>query len=206
LPNRARETRFSIVIRWNPGPANSILEGMIEVLAILGLLGWLLLALLEWLRSLSVFPAIVIALVLCPVIVARDYFSLIQNWQLSGMVAHRDPIPPERFYWSVQHLYLRRRILFFGICSALAWLNAATLPASLNATVPSLVGWLNAAAGIITLGRAASSTILFFNASQWFDAMRPKVVGILRHAMYRLSDNYEYLAQKRKNPEKEEVY
>jgi hypothetical protein len=179
---------------------------MVEVLAILGLLGWLLLTLLEWLRSLSVFPAIVIASVFCPIIVARDYFSLIQNWQLSGILAHRDPIPPERFYWSVQQLRLRRRIFFFGLCSVVAWLNAAILPASLNTTVPSLVGWLNAAAGILTLGRATSSTILFFNASQWFDAMRPKLVGILRHAMYRLSDNYEYLGQKRKNPEKEEVY
>jgi len=179
---------------------------MVEVLFLLGLLGWLLLTVLEWLRSLSVFPAIVIAFVFCPVILTRDYFSLVQHWQLSGMVAHRAPIPPERFYWPVQQQRLKRRIFFFGLCSVFAWLNAAILPASLSATVPSLVVWLNAAAGILSLGRAMSSAILFFNASQWFDAMRPKFIGILRQAMYRLSDNYEYLGRKRKNAEKEEVY
>jgi hypothetical protein len=179
---------------------------MVEVLFLLGLLGWLFLTLLEWLRSLSVFPAIVVASVFCPMVVARDYFSLVQHWQLSGMVTHREPIPPERFYWPVQQLRLKRRIFFLGLCSVLAWLNAAILPASLDSTVPSIVGWLNAAVGILTLGHATSSTILFFSASQWFDAMRPTVVGVLRQAMYRLSDNYEYLGQKRKNPEKEEVY
>jgi hypothetical protein len=179
---------------------------MVEVLAIFGLLGWLLLTLLEWLRSLSVFPAIVVASLLCPIIAVRDYFSVMQSWELNGMLANRDPVPPERFYWSAQLPRLRRRILFFGLCSVLAWLNAAFLPASLDATAPSLWGCLNAAAGILALSRATSSTVLFFRASQWFDAMRPKVVGILRHAMYRLSDNYEYLGQKRRHPEKEEVY
>jgi hypothetical protein len=179
---------------------------MIEVLAFLGLLGWLILTVLEWLRSLSAFPAILVASVLCPLIVARDYFGLIQNWRLSGLGTHRDPIPPERFYWSIQRLRLRRRILFFAPCSVLAWLNAISLPASMDTALPSLVGWLNAAAGTLALARATSSTILFFNASQWFDTMRPTVVGILRYAMYRLSDNSEYLGQKRTNPEREEVY
>jgi hypothetical protein len=51
-----------------------------------------------------------------------------------------------------------------------------------------------------------SATTLFFNASQWFDAMSPSIVGIVRQAMYKLSDNYEYLAPKRRDPEKEKVY
>jgi len=179
---------------------------MVEVLAIFGLLGWFFFTLLEWLRTLSVFPAVIIALVVCPIVTVQDYSSLIRNWRLSGMSANRDPIPPERFYWSAQLPRLRRRIFFFGLCSVLAWGNAAILPASMNATVSSVVGWLNAAVGIMASSRATSTTILFFKASQWFDAMRPNVVGILRRAMYRLSDNYEYLGQKRRNPEKEEVY
>jgi hypothetical protein len=179
---------------------------MVEVLAIFGLLGWLLLTLLEWLRTLSVFPAVIIGLVVCPIVTVQDYSSLIRNWRLGGVVANRDPIPPERFYWFAQLPRLRRRIFLFGLCSVLAWGNAAILPASMNATVSSLVGWLNAAVGILALSRATSTTILFFKASQWFDSMHPGVVGILRRAMYRLSDNYEYLGQKRRNPEKEEVY
>jgi hypothetical protein len=179
---------------------------MVEVVAIFALLGWLLLTLLEWLQSLSVFPAIVMGFVICPILGVRDYYFVIQTWRLSGMVANREPVPPERFYWSIQLPRLRRRIYFFALCSVLTWVNAATLPASLDATVPSLIGWLNAAVGILAVSRTASTTILFFNASQWFDAMRPNVVGILRRAMYRLSDNYEYLGQKKQDPEKEQVY
>jgi hypothetical protein len=178
---------------------------MVEVVAIFGMLGWLVLALLEWLHSLIVFPAIVVGVFLFPIVAVRDYRFMIQSWRLGSIGADREPIPPERFYWSAQLPRLRRRIFFFGLVSVLAWTNAAILPASSEATV-SLTGWMNAAVGILAVSRTASSTILFFKASQWFDAMRPGVVGVFRRAMYRLSDNYEYLGQKRKDPEKEEVY
>jgi hypothetical protein len=179
---------------------------MVEVLAIFGFLGWVFLALLEWLQSLSVFPAIAAAFFICPILAVRDYCHVRQSWRLSGIQANREPVPPERFYWPAQIARLRRRICFFGVCSVLAWTNAAILPASLQANVPSFMGWLNAAVGILAVSRAASTTVLFFKTSQWFDAMRPNVIGILRRAMYRLSDNYEYLGQKRKDPEEEEVY
>ena len=56
------------------------------------------------------------------------------------------------------------------------------------------------------MSRAISAGLLFFRASQWFDAMSPKFVGLLRQAMYKLSDNYEYLGSKKQDPEKEKVY
>ena len=118
----------------------------------------------------------------------------------------RDPIPPERFYWITQKPRLRQTYLFFGILSAFAWFNTAVLPASSAIDLPSIVGWLNALVGIVTLSRVISAATLFFKASQWFDAMSPRIVGMLRQAMYKLSDNYEYLAPKRRDPEKEEVY
>jgi hypothetical protein len=179
---------------------------MVEVLAIFGMLGWLFLALLEWLHSLSVFPAILCAFLICPIVAVRDYHLLLQTWRLSGMLVNREPIPPERFYWPAQLARLRLKACFFGLSAVLAWTNAAILPASLDVSLPSLVGWLNAAVGMLAVSRTASSIVLFFKASQWFDAMRPGVVGIFRHAMYRLSDNYEFLGQRRKDPEKEEVY
>ena len=52
---------------------NPIVERMVEVLVIFGLLGWLFLTFLEWLSTLPVFPAVVIAAVLCPILSARDY-------------------------------------------------------------------------------------------------------------------------------------
>jgi hypothetical protein len=179
---------------------------MVEVLVIFGLVGWLLLTFLESLSTLPFFPAIVIAAVLCPVLSNRDYWKLCQTWKLRGISSKRDPIPPERFYWVAQKPRLRRMILLFGILSALAWCNLAILPASWEISPVSIAGWLSAFVAIASLSRVISAATLFFKASQWFDAMSPKFVGLLRHAMYRLSDNYEYLGPRKRDPEKEEVY
>ena len=185
---------------------NPIVECMVEVLVIFGLLGWLFLTFLEWLSTLPVFPAIVTAAVLCPILSALDYLRLTRSWKLRGIYSNRDPIPPERFYWVVQRIRLQRSIILFTVPCALAWCNAALLPASLDVNLASIVGWLNSLVGIFTLSRVVSATALFFKASQWFDAMSPTLVGLLRRAMYKLSDNYEYLGQKKRDPEKEKVY
>jgi hypothetical protein len=188
------------------GAKESILVHMVEVLVIFGLVSWVFLALLEWLSGLPVFPAILLAVVFCPILSGRDYLHLSRTWELRGIYLKRDPIPPERFYWIAQKPRLRRVAFFSGILSGLAWGNAAILPASLEVNLASIVGWLNAIVGILTLSRAISAAALFFKASQWFDAMSPKFIGLLRQAMYKLSDNYEYLGRKRRDSEKEEVY
>jgi len=185
---------------------NPIVERMVEVLVIFGLLGWLFLTFLEWLSTLPVFPAVVVAAVLCPILSARDYLRLTRTWKLRGIYSNRDPIPPERFYWVVQRIRLQRTIILFTVPCALAWCNAVLLPASLDVNLASIVGWLNSLVGILTLSRVVSATAVFFKASQWFDAMSPTLVGLLRRAMYKLSDNYEYLGQKKRDPEKEKVY
>jgi hypothetical protein len=179
---------------------------MVEVLVIFGLVGWLFLTLLEELSKVPFFPAIVAAAILCPILSRRDYLNLIRAWKLRGIFSKREPIPPERFYWVSQKPRLRRVIRLCGILSVFAWWNTAVLPASCEASLPSIVGWLNALVGIMTLSRAISAATLFFKASQWFDAMSPKIIGLFRHAMYKLSDNYEYLGPKKPDPEKEEVY
>jgi hypothetical protein len=197
--------RFAL-IRLDSNAKNPIMERMVEVLIIFGLLGWLFLTFLEWLSTLPVFPAVVTAAVLCPILSARDYLRLIRTWKLRGIYSSRDPIPPERFYWVVQRAKLQRSIILFTVPCVLAWCNAALLPASLDANIASIVGWMNSLVGILTLSRVVSATALFFKASQWFDAMSPTLVGLLRRAMYKLSDNYEYLGQKKRDAEKEKVY
>jgi hypothetical protein len=179
---------------------------MVEVLVIFGLVGWLFLTFLESLSRLPFFPAIVIAAVLCPVLSSRDYANLSQVWKLRGISSKREPIPPERFYWVAHKPRLQRVICLFGILAAFAWGNVVVLPASCDVNPASIVGWLNALVGIVTLSRVISAATLFFKASQWFDAMSPRFVGLLRRAMYKLSDNYEYLVPKRPDPEKEKVY
>jgi hypothetical protein len=179
---------------------------MLAVLVIFSLIGWLLQTFLQWLSSLPVFPAVVAGAVLCPILAPWDYFRLTRTWKLRGALFKRDPIPPERFYWTIQRPRLGRMIILFSISSALAWCNAAILPASHDIDLASIVGWVNALVGMLTLSRVISATTLFFKASQKFDAMNPPLLGLLRRAMYKLSDNYEYLAQKKQDPEKEEVY
>ena len=179
---------------------------MVEVLVIFGLVSWLVLTFLEALSRLPFFPAIVMAGILCPILSRWDYSNLSQVWKLRGLCSPREPIPPERFYWTAQKPRLRRVVRFCGLLSVLAWSNALLLPASSEFSLASMFGWLNAFVGTVTLIRAISAGILFFKTSQWFDAMSPKIVGFLRQAMYKLSDNYEYLGPKRRDPEKEEVY
>jgi len=183
-----------------------IVVAMVEVVVIFGLLGWLFLTFLESLSRLPFFPAVVIAAVLCPVLSSRDYLNLSQAWKLRRISSKREPIPPERFYWLGQKPRLRRVVCFFGILTGFAWGNVAVLPASCDLNPASIAGWLNALVGILTLSRVISAATLFFKASQWFDAMSPRFVGLLRCAMYKLSDNYEYLGPKRPDPEKEKVY
>jgi hypothetical protein len=179
---------------------------MVEVLAIFGFLAWLFKACYEWLSSLPVFPAITVAGVLIPIFVIRDFQYLSRAWNLRGMFAKREPIPPERFYWLVQGPKLRLMVTWLSAAAVCAWWNAATLPASGHLNLESVVGWMNALVGIFAASRVISLIALFFQASQWFDSMTPNLVGLFRRAMYKLSDNYEYLGQKRRDHEKEEVY
>ena len=179
---------------------------MVEVLAIFGFLAWLFEISYEWLRSLPAFPAFASAAVLIPIFVICDYHYLSRAWNLRGMFANREPIPPERFYWSAQAPKLRLMVMWLSAAAVAAWWNAATLPASGHLNFVSVAGWMNALVGILAAARVVSLIALFFQASQWFDSMTPNLVGLLRRAMYKLSDNYEFLGQKRRDREKEEVY
>jgi hypothetical protein len=70
----------------------------------------------------------------------------------------------------------------------------------------SALGWVNAVVGMIGSARFLTATVLFVHAAQWFDSMSPSLIGFLRLLMYRLSDNYEYLGQRKTDPEREKVY
>jgi hypothetical protein len=179
---------------------------MVEVLVIFGFLSWLFLAFLQWLSTLPAFPAMLAGAILCPLLSMRDYGYLIRAWRLQGVVSKRDPIPPERFYWIPQKRRLRRMTLVCTVLSLFAWSNALILPASSEISLASVFGWANAVLGIVTLTRTISTATLYYSASQWFDAQSPGFVRLLRQAMYKLSDNYEYLHPTKRDHEKEEVY
>jgi hypothetical protein len=179
---------------------------MVEVLGIFGFLGWLVLVSYEWLSSLLIFPAIVTGTVLIPICTLRDYRWLQKRYHLQGLSGRRPPVPPERFYWEINRSRIQCAMLWSGTVAIAGWSNASWLPASWSLDSDSIVGWLNAGIGILAASRFLSASILFIKAAQWFDAMRPNVIGLVRMLMYKLSDNYEFLGQRKADPEREKVY
>jgi hypothetical protein len=179
---------------------------MVEVLGIFGFLGWLVLVSYEWLSSLQVFPAIVSGTILIPVCALRDYRRLQRRYNLQGMSSRRTPVPPERFYWEINRSRLQYAMLWSGTVAIAGWSNAGWLPAAWSLDSDSIVGWMNAGVGIVAASHFLSAAILFIKAAQWFDAMRPNVIGLIRMLMYKLSDNYEFLGQRKTDPKREKVY
>jgi hypothetical protein len=179
---------------------------MVEVLAIFGFLSWLVAILCDWLSGLPFFPAIAMGVVAIPLIALHEYVVLGRRWKLRSWTSRPFPIPPERFQWIIQRPRLRRVIYWHAAAFAANWWNVVSLPAELSTDAPSLLGWANALAGTYTGARLLGFLVLFVRASQWFDSMSPNVVGLFRRTMYRLSDNYEYLGEQRRHPEREEVY
>src|SRR5690242_16906297 len=188
------------------GGAPRLLASMVEVLAIFGFVCWLITLTCDWLSTLPFFPALVMGAFGIPALALQDYFATGRRLKLRGWAFRRAPIPPERFYWLIQRSRLRRAIFWNGAAAVSSWWNVASLPAQLSADLPCLVGWANAVVGVYAGARLLSNLALFVRASQWFDSMSPNVVGLLRRTMYRLSDNYEYLGEQRRDPEKEKVY
>ena len=97
-------------------------------------------------------------------------------------------------------------MLWSGTVAIAAWVNADLLPTAWSLETDSLVGWLNAGLGVLAISRFLSGALLFIKAAQWFDAMRPNVIGLIRILMYKISDNYEFLGQRKTDPEREKVY
>jgi hypothetical protein len=179
---------------------------MVEVIAIFGCFGLLLLVFFEWVSTLPCFYTVITALAAIPVLSLCDYFYLRQKWNLRGIHAKREPIPPERFYWIFQRPRLKRIILVCALFSFVIGAVAVFFPAPIDISLSAVLGWTNVLLGIAAGSRAISGTVLFFRASQWFDIMSPMIVGSFRKAMYQLSDNYEYLGNRHRDAEKENVY
>jgi hypothetical protein len=177
---------------------------MVEVLAIFGFVSWLCARLCQWVGSLSCLPALAIAVIMVPALCSFKYRRRMTQWNLSDALHQREPIPPERFYWLLLKPLLCRSMFWFTISSMVAWWNVSELFGSDVLSV--ILGWLNAWVAIVSTGYALSACILYFRASQWFDCMTPDLIRILRQAMYQLSDNYEFLGDRQRDPIKEEHY
>ncbi len=181
---------------------------MFELLFLCGLFGLMLGAVWEFVTSLPAFPTIFVASAAIPLLAWADYLRLVPYLELGGMARHRAPVPPERFYWTLGRIRLRRMLVWSGVLLLAAWTLALKFPADLAATTSAVIGWTTGAVAIVASARFCSSTIAYVRASQWFDKMTPWAIGFCRRSLYRLSENPDFLApdNPRRRDEEKSIY
>lgn len=167
---------------------------MLEILFIFGAFGWLLGGACEYLSSLAAFPTILVAFLLVPLLACADYLEMLNRLELGGIHQRREPVPPERFYWSIHRDRLLRALYWLTPLAATAWAAAIWWPAALAWDGGSVTGWIAGLIAVAATARLTSTCAIYVHASRWFDKMTPWAVGICRRTLYRLSDNPDFLA------------
>lgn len=183
---------------------------MVEILFVLGLVGLLVVYTFEFLASLAAAGTLFAAAILVPLLGAWDYLHAMHAMHLEGAHARmhggsrrrREPVPPERFLWLLNARRLRRQLLWLTPIALSAWTLALCCPAAFSLEPEDLAGWGFGAISILATARLLARGVLYWRAAQWFDQMRPSVVGLYRRTMYRLSENPEFLGEE--NPRRRE--
>ena len=177
---------------------------MFEILFIFGLLGLLLGTVCEFLASLAAFPTLLTAFVVVPLLAWVVYLEMLPRFGLSGINQPRSPVPPERFYWTLQRARLRLALAGLGPLAVGAWAAALEWPAELAWTGTSVTGWLAGAVAMIATALLVACATIYVRASHWFDRMAPWIVGACRRSLYRMSENPDFLTSDRPDRQKEE--
>ncbi len=166
---------------------------MLEILFIFGVLGWLVGGAWEYISALAAFPTILTGMAAVPLLAGADYLTTVHRLELHGLDQARVPVPPERFYWGLHKSDLQHTLLWSGALTLLGWSAAIWWPADFAGDFRSLTGWVSGALAIMATARFVAHGVIYVRASQWFDQMAPWAVGFCRRAMYRLSDNPDFL-------------
>ena len=177
---------------------------MFEILFIFGLLGLLLGTFCEFLASLAAFPTLLTAGVVVPLLGWVVYLEMLGHFGLAGINQPRPPVPPERFYWTLQRARLRLALLCLAPLAVGAWAAALEWPAELAWSGSSVTGWLTGAVAIIASALFVACTTIYVRASHWFDKMAPWVIGACRRSLYRMSENPDFLTSERPDRQEEE--
>ena len=166
---------------------------MFEILFLFGLLGLGLGTLWEYLSSLAAFPTLLVGFITLPLLCWADYLASLHRFELESLNDNRPPVPPERFYWGLRRRRFHRALCWFTPAAAIGWTLAVRFPADSSLGAVSLTGWASGAAAILATARLTAWSIIYVRASHWFDRMAPWAVGASRRALYRLSDNPDFL-------------
>jgi hypothetical protein len=182
---------------------------MLELLFFVALLGWVAVSSLQYLAALPAGPAILAALVLVPPLALLRGRRLLTHHHLDFLQGHRRPLPPERFFWPTTRRRLGLRTLLMAVIAVTGWSLALGRTERLAADWVSVSGWLAAACGSACSVEFLAACWLYLRASQRFDPQAPGLVGWARRALYRISDNHEFLGEEplpREKRKRESVY
>lgn len=182
---------------------------MFELLFLIALVAWLFFSALEFVLTLSFAPTIIAAGILVPLLSLLRWHALVRAHGLLRLAPRTRPVPPERFYWLRSRRRLGRRIGIVLFVALFSWPVACLWPAELSADGSSLAGWLFGVLAIFAAAESCAACLLYLRASHWFDRHAPRFVGLVRRALYRLSDNHEFLGEEplpRDKRRREKVY
>jgi len=180
-----------------------------EILFIIAVAAWLFFSAMEFLLTLPFAPTLIAAMIFVPVLSALRWRALVKAHRLSRLHPDTRPVPPERFYWPSQRRRIGKRLAVASAFSVLLWPVACLWPASAAADWSSFVGWTSGLFAILATAEVFAAGSLYFRASHWFDRHAPGFVGWARRALYRLSDNHEFLGEEPmpgEKPRREKVY
>ncbi len=168
---------------------------MLELLIILAMFGWVIVTVIQFLASLEAVPTIAAAAVAVPAFSVWLHARLLRSLRLDFLRGRRDFLPPERFYWPMQAATLRWELGACIACALAAWPLAIVCPAALELTARSMTGWIAGIVAIVASSLVCSRLAVYLRASQRYDKSMPAPIGWLRHFMFWISDNYEFLGE-----------
>ncbi len=166
---------------------------MVEILFLFGLLGWIMGMAWEYLTALPAFPTVIAGMFVVPLLCWADYLATLQRLALERLGKAPEPIPPERFYWNLRKAKVLAALPVLAVISGAAWFFAIKYPADETLSGGSIAGWVSGAIAIASSARLIAWSVIYVRASHWFNRMAPWAVGVCRHAMYRFSENPDFL-------------
>lgn len=174
---------------------------MLEILFIFGLIGLGLGMAWEYLSSLAAFPILIAGMFAVPLLSWADYLATLQRLALERLGRAEEPIPPERFYWNLRKARVLAALPLLALIAGVAWTVAIRSPADASPTAGSIIGWVSGAIAMGSTARLIAWSVIYVRASHWFNRMAPWAVGLCRNALYRLSENPEFLGLGEKRSE-----
>ena len=168
---------------------------MFEILFIIALVAWLFFSALEFVLTLACAPTVIAAGILVPLLSLLRWHALVRAHGLSRLDPRTRPVPPERFYWPGSRRRLGWRTGIVSVAALFSWPVACLWPAALSTDTSSVAGWVSGVLAILASAEACAAGLLYLRASHWFDRHAPHFVGLARRALYRLSDNHEFLGE-----------